>query len=805
MFKKNSKGFTMIEVITAIIIMGVLLMIAVPNVSKLMKQFRADYYSELEKTITASAKDFYTDNKIYRPDGLLKSSYTSIDSLIRNKYVEKLVDYKGKTCSLGETQSYVVVIYRGKDKYEYKTCIQCPGDDYSTDTNGTYCDPAWLTNNNIKYDFDVSDNLYVYYGTAKEEIREKLLKTLSIVKYNKKNEELEKVPLADAIKADMLPINIDDLDTLPILDSSNKKETTLHYNIDDISKNLNVTIYKHKTPKVELQNAKGEVYNEGDWTNKLLIKLSTNDDFFKTTNTKVANFQWYVDGSWKNITCHIRTDYTCTVAITTNVNKKYKFRLVTNEEKISDESREYSIQVDVTPPKINIQPNGNEEIIVTSGNSGYNLAFSLNSTDEGGSGVVSKKYAINTSKTTAPTTFTAFTANPLQVTKWYPFSEGEHYVWAKVVDGAGNESTGVFPSNVFKVKYEVKYHFNGGTGTVPVQYKNYDSPLSITFSKPTRKNYTFQGWSTSSKASVAEYKAGSNYTKNEPVTLYAIWKGNEYTVSFDGNGGLVHPGSKTVTYGSSYGALPVPTRTDYTFAGWFNEPDGGYKIEENTRVTYSGGHTLYAHWINSSCESVQTSWGNTSEYSSVRFYANGSHILKIYYKKSTDSDYGETSFNPFVYQNPNHYLFQVYAEDAFGIKETKAHVCSSKYDDLSPYTPYVTNISPGENVKSISENCTGHDSSMSSFACTITATKQTPGTAQILVYTNSRDHYSTSASGASGFKEMRSVYIYKDNSTCTETSANSGTCDNSWVTLKRTAVDYAGNVSKTLTINLVWK
>ena len=101
--RKNERAFTMIELLAAIIIMGVLLGIAIPGVTKLMKQFRKDYYVKLEDSITESAKEFYTDNKIYKPDGVLKSSYTELNSLVKNKYTDSVVDYKGKSCSLTDS------------------------------------------------------------------------------------------------------------------------------------------------------------------------------------------------------------------------------------------------------------------------------------------------------------------------------------------------------------------------------------------------------------------------------------------------------------------------------------------------------------------------------------------------------------------------------------------------------------------------------------------------------------------------------------------------------------------------------
>ena len=68
------------------------------------------------------------------------------------------------------------------------------------------------------------------------------------------------------------------------------------------------------------------------------------------------------------------------------------------------------------------------------------------------------------------------------------------------------------------------------------------------------------------------------------------------TVSYDACGGSVSPTSKTVTYYSKYGELPTPTRTGYTFAGWYTAASGGSRITSDSTVEASSGDTLYAHW-----------------------------------------------------------------------------------------------------------------------------------------------------------------------------------------------------------------
>ena len=66
-------------------------------------------------------------------------------------------------------------------------------------------------------------------------------------------------------------------------------------------------------------------------------------------------------------------------------------------------------------------------------------------------------------------------------------------------------------------------------------------------------------------------------------------------MTYDPNGGTVTPTSKTLTYGSQYGALPTPSRTGYTFTGWFTAASGGSKVGTATTMG-AGNTTIYAHW-----------------------------------------------------------------------------------------------------------------------------------------------------------------------------------------------------------------
>lgn len=146
--------------------------------------------------------------------------------------------------------------------------------------------------------------------------------------------------------------------------------------------------------------------------------------------------------------------------------------------------------------------------------------------------------------------------------------------------------------------YTVSYNANGGSGAPSSQTKWKDQTLKLSATTPTRTGYSFLGWSTSSSATSATYAAGANYTANSAATLYAVWKANTYTVSYNANGGSGAPASQTKTYGVTLTLSSTkPTRTNYNFKGWGTSASA-------TTVSYAAGAnytanaaiTLYAVW-----------------------------------------------------------------------------------------------------------------------------------------------------------------------------------------------------------------
>ena len=142
--------------------------------------------------------------------------------------------------------------------------------------------------------------------------------------------------------------------------------------------------------------------------------------------------------------------------------------------------------------------------------------------------------------------------------------------------------------------YTISYELNGGTNASgnPTSYKEGNDKIAL--KNATKKGYTFAGWYTESAFKNKLTEIPANATVN--YTLHAKWTENRYKVTFDANGGSVSTGSKEVSYDGTYGTLPTPNRTDYTFEGWYTAKSGGTKISSSTKVTITAAQTLYAHW-----------------------------------------------------------------------------------------------------------------------------------------------------------------------------------------------------------------
>jgi uncharacterized repeat protein (TIGR02543 family) len=150
------------------------------------------------------------------------------------------------------------------------------------------------------------------------------------------------------------------------------------------------------------------------------------------------------------------------------------------------------------------------------------------------------------------------------------------------------------------ITYTVTFDYNGGSGTIAANPMTVNCGSGITLpGNATRAGYTFGGWNTSSSGTGFNYTAGSSYTPDGSITLYAVWT-RVYTVTFSANGGSgTTPVALTAAAGNSV-TLPYGSglsRSCHTFGGWNTGSSGtGTNYSANSPYTPASDVTLYARW-----------------------------------------------------------------------------------------------------------------------------------------------------------------------------------------------------------------
>jgi hypothetical protein len=153
--------------------------------------------------------------------------------------------------------------------------------------------------------------------------------------------------------------------------------------------------------------------------------------------------------------------------------------------------------------------------------------------------------------------------------------------------------------------YAVTYSSNGATsGSVPSGQTKTNSvtlKLRTNSGAMAKVGYTYAGWNTASNGTGISYSAGSNYTKNEPLSLYTTWTPNTYTVTLNKDGGTGGSLSVLATYDAQMPVATPPTRLGYTFIGYSDALTNGTQYYAATMLSThlwdkAVATTLYAQW-----------------------------------------------------------------------------------------------------------------------------------------------------------------------------------------------------------------
>ena len=464
---KNKKGFTLVEMIAVIIILGVLAIIAFQVFTRNLEGFRDDYYVNLSNTINSAGKEFFTDNRKYLPKDVLTSTKVSLATLEELKYVDEINDYDKNSC---DKDGYVIAINMGKGKYEYHSCFVCPDDEYST-MEDNFCDSVWLTDDNRRIGLGDLDPIYIYKGTERDSLRE-LLKVYASIKKIKVLENGEEVEIGVAsgegeeYVPEIYPDNMD------IIDTEKNGTYVLQYNYEGEVKLRDVVVFSYEKPTMELKFKDIILTNASNGTRACEGVYAADGNVWSqiiTTNFSISSAQRSILGSvgmtsdkakyqiltktgWHDYCTSLTASYGCSMRLNdyngTTMIDDVKFRLIDEDGHIGLETSLYKIRMDEDDPVI--------ESFTVNSTAPTDGKLTLTGKASDATSKI-KGYQITTSSNTPTTWENVNSEATITKTKEIIYS-ATYYFW--VIDNANNVSVKSIVINNIKCE-KGKYSSNG--------------------------------------------------------------------------------------------------------------------------------------------------------------------------------------------------------------------------------------------------------------------------------------------------------------------------------------------------------
>lgn len=137
--------------------------------------------------------------------------------------------------------------------------------------------------------------------------------------------------------------------------------------------------------------------------------------------------------------------------------------------------------------------------------------------------------------------------------------------------------------------YTIDFNANGGTSFLPSDYI-FEATLDLP--QPTKEGHSFQAWYNDEALSSIFL---DSIMPASDITLYAKWVVNQYSITFETQGGSTIP-NLVLDFGSVINVPTAPIKIGYTFDGWFNDALSNEEVVVPS--TMPATHlTWFAKWI----------------------------------------------------------------------------------------------------------------------------------------------------------------------------------------------------------------
>ena len=564
--RNESKGFTLIEILAAVTILGILSVTAVVSVNKIIQNAKAEHYNAAENELKISGQNYVQQNRSMLPKTVGQKTKIPLKTLVENNYIQQVKDYNDNNCDLNK--SYVQVFKYSQSDYSYIAYLKCPTytskeklEKGSPVIGLTTTEPKGAKEATLSVKITDSEKLlswsYIIYKDGKEvknsgsiylkNYPKSLNETISLAKYT-----------PSKIKIVVTATNIYGLTTTKSTGTIDYKDTQgPTCIIKEVDKKTNpkswtkgpvtVTVGCDDGDGVGCTKAEftktfktttdvGKITIEDKEGNKTTCEVSVNIDLTPPTCSNIAKLNNssgtnYSSNSWTNQ--NIYTSATCTDQNSgcSAIKKVTTTGATGNQNKVSNGTYTVSANGTSTTTWYVYDVAGNEVTCQTitekkDATPPTITSSTIEALADNITGVITDNnalagYAITTSKA-KPSKWT--TISGTSVTKTETKESGTYYIHA--IDAAGNWS---YKEQTVKTPKKVTATFNGngatvGSKTLDCYIPSGGATCTVTAPSITRSGYTAVGFSTSSTSKTAAVPVGGSITLSGNTTYYAITK-----------------------------------------------------------------------------------------------------------------------------------------------------------------------------------------------------------------------------------------------------------------------------------------
>jgi prepilin-type N-terminal cleavage/methylation domain-containing protein len=92
-FRRNADGFTLIELILVIAVLGILMSIAIPRISSMNDKAKDANIAQVAGSIRTAMEVYYQDEKVYPPEGDIDDNWNNLNTLLEVLVLEEMSSY----------------------------------------------------------------------------------------------------------------------------------------------------------------------------------------------------------------------------------------------------------------------------------------------------------------------------------------------------------------------------------------------------------------------------------------------------------------------------------------------------------------------------------------------------------------------------------------------------------------------------------------------------------------------------------------------------------------------------------------